>query len=66
MLSCTVTVFSGSGVSPGRPSTEPSATAKRLPWQGQLIVPSATSLTAQPWWVQVALNALERARRPAG
>jgi hypothetical protein len=38
--------------------TEPSATAKLLPWQGQLIVPLATSRTAQPWWVQVALSAL--------
>src|SRR2546423_13649448 len=28
-----------------------------LPWHGQLIVPSVTWSTVQPWWVQVAENA---------
>lgn len=29
-----------------------------LPWQGQLMVPSATVFTMQPWWVQTAEKAL--------
>ncbi len=29
-----------------------------LPWQGQTICPFCTLVTAQPWWVQMALNAL--------
>jgi hypothetical protein len=33
-----------------------------LPWQLQLIVPSATSVTGHPWWVQVA----EKARNCPG
>src|SRR5205823_5403368 len=37
----------------GPSTTEPSATANLLPWQLQLIVPPVTSVTGQPWWVQV-------------
>ena len=33
--------------------------ANLLPWQGQSIVPAATLLTVQPWWVQTAENALK-------
>ncbi len=31
--------------------------ANLLPWQGQSIVPLATLLTVQPWWVQIAEKA---------
>src|SRR5690606_6193531 len=48
---------SGSGVLAGPSTTAPSATANLLPWQLQLIVPSTTSVTGHPWWVQVAENA---------
>ena len=29
-----------------------------LPWQLQMIVPSSTEVTGQPWWVQMLVNAL--------
>ena len=34
--------------------TSPVAASKTLPWHGQVIRPSATPTTVQPWWVQVA------------
>ena len=40
-------------------STEPSAAENTLPWQAQLILPSATDDTRQPWWVHTALKALK-------
>lgn len=52
-------VFSGSGSVAGPCSTEPSATLKRLLWQAQSMVPSRTSDTMQPWWVQTAEKALK-------
>src|SRR5215212_5850148 len=54
----TVTGFSGSGFFAGPAVGAPSPTANLLPWQGQLMVPPATSLTLHPWWVQVALKPL--------
>src|SRR3954465_3765297 len=38
--------------------TEPSVTENLLPWQGQLMVPSAISLTVQPACGQITPNAL--------
>lgn len=29
-----------------------------LLWQGHLMTPSSTEVTGQPWWVQIAVNAL--------
>ena len=54
----TVRLTGASGLFAGPPSTEPSAAEKTLPWQAQLIFPSATEATTQPWWVHTALNAL--------
>src|SRR3954468_6941580 len=54
----TLMFLSGSGDVAGPRTTDPSATAKRLPWHGQSIVPSVTSETVQPWCVQIAENAL--------
>ena len=48
----------GSGLGAGPATTEPSVIANSLPWHGQLIVPFSTVDTAQPWWVQIAENAL--------
>ena len=39
-----------------RPS--PFSMENLLPWQSQLMVPSETLATRQPWWVQTAENAL--------
>ena len=50
----TVTSTSPSGAVAGPPWTEPSSMENLLPWHGQLIVPSATDETGQPWWVQIA------------
>ena len=36
----------------------PVVMSKWLMWQGQTICPFSTLVTAQPWWVHVALNAL--------
>src|SRR5436305_416790 len=62
-LTAAVMLFSGfwvCGLSPGPATfTDPSVIEYRLPWHGQLIVPSLTSLTGQPWWVQTAENALK-------
>src|SRR6476661_8223507 len=30
-----------------------------LPWHGQMISPPCTWVTRQPWWVQIAVNALK-------
>ena len=35
----------------------PVSASKTLMWQGQMIRPSVTSATGQPWWVHVAENA---------
>src|SRR5689334_12025515 len=48
----------GSVFGAGPATTEPSAMANSLPWHGQLIVPFSTDDTVQPWWVQIAENAL--------
>src|ERR1700738_1326541 len=48
----------GRGLGAGPWTTAPSAMAYLLPWQGQSIVPAATLFTVQPWWVQIAENAL--------
>jgi hypothetical protein len=50
----------GSGVLAGPCTTEPSASAKLLPWHGQLTVSAVMVLIVQPWWVQVAENATNR------
>ena len=56
----TVICFGGQRLgAPGRRATEPSVMLNLLPWQGQLMVPSATLLTVQPWWVQIAEKALK-------
>src|SRR5262249_27293221 len=44
---CTATFFASSGRVAGPLATEPSS-LNRLPWQGQLIVPPWTLVTAQP------------------
>ena len=54
----TVMATSSSGEAAGPPSGEPSSIENRLPWQGQLMWPSDTDSTWQPWWVQVVPNAL--------
>src|ERR1700761_3969213 len=54
----TVTLAAASGVGAGPVTTEPSVILNLLPWQGQLIVPSATWLHRHPTWVQTALKAL--------
>src|SRR5690349_13502798 len=54
----TVIFFSGNGDVAGPFLTEPSLAENLLKWQPQLIVPPDTSATVQPWWVHVALNAL--------
>ncbi len=38
----------------GPVTTEPSAIEKALPWHSQLMLPSETELTMQPWWVHTA------------
>ena len=43
--------------SPGRCTTAPVSALNWLPWHGQLITPLLTSLTVQPWCVQVAEKA---------
>ena len=53
----TLTATGGSGFLAGPPATEPSEILNLLPWQGQLMVPSETVLTVQPWWVQVVEKA---------
>ena len=50
--------LAGSGFLAGPFTTAPSAMANWLPWQGQLMVPPSTVETVQPWWVQIAENAL--------
>src|ERR1700754_882945 len=50
--------FAGSGDSAGPRTTEPSVAENRLPWHGQLTVPSDTWETVHPSWVQVEENAL--------
>src|ERR1700757_2189628 len=47
-----------SGLVAGPCTTEPSSILNLLPWQGQLIVPFETLLTMQPWWVHIAVKAL--------
>src|SRR5262245_38838066 len=47
-----------SGRAAGPCTIDPSAALNLLPWQGQLIVPPLTSATVHPWWVHIALNAL--------
>lgn len=59
----TVIRSAGRGLVAGPPATEPSVMRNSLPWQGQLMVPSATVATVQPWWVQIAENALNAPRR---
>jgi hypothetical protein len=49
--------LAGNGRVAGPFATEPSR-LNRLPWHGQLIVPSATLFTVQPAWVQIADNPL--------
>src|SRR3546814_12294494 len=53
----TVIAISGSPSGAGPPATLPSASANELLWQLQSIVVE-TPVTRQPWWVQVAENAL--------
>src|SRR4029450_9246467 len=38
----------------GPVTPEPSAIETWLPWHSQLMVPSETELTMQPWWVHTA------------
>ena len=38
------------------PVTRPSAMENALPWHAQLMLPPATPLTMQPWWVQTAVK----------
>src|SRR5918992_2216552 len=45
-----------SGLDAGPPATVASSTENLLPWQGQLITPSATESTVQPRWVHTALK----------
>src|SRR6266487_3460909 len=54
----TVTVLAANGAGAGPPWTEPSAIEYLLPWHGQLIVPSLTVETVQPWCVHTAVKAL--------
>jgi len=54
----TVMFTAGSGCFAGPLFTLPSSIEKLLLWQGQLMTPFAMLLTAQPWWVQTAENAL--------
>jgi hypothetical protein len=54
----TVTVLAAKGAVAGPATTEPSVILNLAPWQGQLIVPSATWLQMHPTWVQTALKAL--------
>lgn len=52
-------VFAGSGLLAWLPGVgDPVLMSNWLWWQGQMISPFWTLVTAQPWWVQVALNAL--------
>ena len=48
----------GSGSWAGPLTGSPLVMSKWLLWQGQTITPSATEPTGQPWWVQMALKAL--------
>src|SRR5690349_17844764 len=58
-LLLTVTPLAGRGAVAGPALTSPVEMSKRLPWHPQLMVPSETSLTMQPWCVQTAENALK-------
>src|SRR6266498_2753427 len=55
----TVMLTPASGFGAGPASTEPSAALYRLPWHGQEMTPPSILLTVQPWWVQIAVNALK-------
>ena len=48
--------FFGSGLGAGPVTTAPVVILNSLPWQGQSMVPLATSLTMQPTCVHTALN----------
>ena len=48
----------GSAEGAGPLCTLPSVMENVLPWQGQTITPPCTPDTVQPWWVQIAENAL--------
>jgi len=54
----TLTCRAGSGLGGGPATTAPLVILNWPPWQGQSMVPSATSLMMQPTCVQTALNAL--------
>ena len=54
----TVTLLVGSGLVAGPCFTSPVAMSKVEPWHGQVMTPFDTPLTVQPWWVQMAENAL--------
>src|SRR5436190_1462097 len=57
-LPLTATFLTSRPFGAGPSVTEPSATENLLPWQGQLMVPPATSLTVQPACGQITPNAL--------
>lgn len=59
LLPETVTVLAGSGLGAGPACTDPSVIENLLPWHGQFIVPPATLVSMQPWWVQILENALK-------
>ena len=40
-------------------TTEPSSIEKALPWHSQMMAPSETELTMQPWWVHTAVKHLK-------
>ena len=54
----TVTDFAGSADVAGPCLTSPVAMSNWLPWQAQLMTPSLTLVTVQPWCVHTAENAL--------
>ncbi len=54
----TVIDSSPSGWVAGPLTTDPSAMENALPWHSQMMLPSETPLTMQPWWVQTAVKHL--------
>ena len=54
----TVIFSSASGNVAGPCSTSPFSMEYLLPWQSQLMVPSETLDTRQPWWLQIAVKHL--------
>src|SRR3954465_2659275 len=53
-----VNLTAGNGSWAGPWTGSPLVMSKWLLWQGQMITPSSTEPTGQPWWGQIALKAL--------